>query len=84
MVAGGYPGPIQKGMTIHGVPEPTNDEVVFYAGATATDTGVVSSGGRVLGVTAHGQTLDAAIENAYKSLSQVNFETAQWRNDIGR
>ena len=84
MVAGGYPGPIQKGMMIEGVPEPSENEVVFYAGAKATDDGVVASGGRVLGVTAHGLTLDQAINNAYKTLSQVDFETAQWRNDIGR
>ena len=71
-------------MMIEGVPEPSENEVVFYAGAKATDDGVVASGGRVLGVTAHGLTLDQAINNAYKTLSQVDFETAQWRNDIGR
>ena len=84
MVSGGYPGPINKGMVIQGVPDATNDAVVFFAGAKKNDTGVVTSGGRVLGVTAHGDSLEQAISNAYTKLEHVNFETAQWRKDIGQ
>lgn len=83
MVSGGYPGPISKGKTITGVPDPTEDAVVFYAGAVRTPDDVVSSGGRVLGVTAHGDSLSAAAKNAYGELSKIHFDSAAWRSDIG-
>ena len=83
MVAGEYPGAVDKGMPIAGVPEPTEDLVVFYAGARRDETMVRCNGGRVLGVTAHGSDLKAARANAYIAVENIFFETADWRKDIG-
>ncbi len=84
MVSGGYPGPIQKGALIRGIPSPKEDAVVFYAGATREEGGVVSSGGRVLGVTAVGSSLGAAMDCAYTMVESITFDGAAWRSDIGK
>lgn len=83
MVAGGYPGPVVKGAPIMGVPAPSADAVVFYAGARRAGDAVVSDGGRVLGVTAHGPDLASARRNAYAMVDAVRFETCAVRRDIG-
>jgi phosphoribosylamine--glycine ligase len=83
MVAGGYPGAVVKGAPITGVPAPTGDAVVFYAGARWDGGAVVSNGGRVLGVTAHGADLEAARRNAYAIADGIAFETCAVRRDIG-
>jgi len=83
LVAGGYPGPIERGAEITGLPEPGADAVVFFAGATK-DAGVVrSAGGRVLGVTAWGADIDAARSAAYRIADGVRFATCAMRRDIG-
>jgi phosphoribosylamine--glycine ligase len=83
MVAGDYPGTVPRGMPITGVPDPDEDLVVFYAGARRDGEQVCSNGGRVLGVTAHGEDLREAKIRAYAALEQIHFETAAWRRDIG-
>ena len=83
VVAGGYPGAVVKGAAITGVPAPDADSVVFYAGATRRGPAVLSDGGRVLGVTAHGVDLDAARRNAYAIADAVHFDTCAVRRDIG-
>jgi phosphoribosylamine---glycine ligase len=83
MASGGYPGPIQKGKLISGVPTPSDEAVVFFAGATREGGSVVTDGGRVLGVTAHGIDLETAALNAYAHVNQIHFESAVWRSDIG-
>jgi phosphoribosylamine--glycine ligase len=83
MCAGAYPQSVPKGMSITGLPVPTDDLVVFFAGAERQGTEVVSSGGRVLGVTAHGSTLQKARERAYQAVAEIHFDTADWRTDIG-
>jgi len=84
MVAGAYPGPVAKGMEIRDVPPPTEDLVVFYAGARHEDGRIVTAGGRVLGVTAQGPDLATAQARAYKAVDLIQFDTAAWRSDIGR
>jgi phosphoribosylamine---glycine ligase len=59
------------------------DIVVFHAGTTRKN-GVVTSGGRVLSVTATGKTLEHALEKAYQAVGLVHFEGMQYRHDIGR
>jgi len=83
MVAGGYPGPINRGMEISGVPKDTDDCVVFYAGASREGGVVRSSGGRVLGVTFAAEDLEKAQEGAYQQLKAIHFDNAEWRTDIG-
>ena len=84
MVSGGYPGPIERNMPIAGVPVPTNDAVVFYAGARRDGETVQANGGRVLVVTAFGADLAEACDRAYEQVALIHFETAAWRTDIGR
>ncbi|MEC9390866.1 MAG: phosphoribosylamine--glycine ligase [Myxococcota bacterium] len=84
MVSDGYPGPINKGKPIRGIPTPSSRAVVFYAGATSDGDTVVTSGGRVLGVTAVGPDLSAATRDAYSLVEKISFDGASWRTDIGQ
>ena len=62
-----------------------DDYFLFHAGSKFNDEGkVVTNGGRVLGVTERGATLEEAIEKAYKSVEKVSFDNAFYRKDIGQ
>ena len=85
LASGGYPGPIEKGKAIAGI-ESANadpDVVVFHAGTVDRDGRVVTNGGRVLGVTALGATLEDARTKAYAAAAKISFEGKQFRRDIG-
>lgn len=85
MSAAGYPGTPRKGDLISGIDEAESlGATVFHAGTTATPEGVVTSGGRVLGVTASGDDLLAAIENSYAAVCKIGFEGMHYRCDIGQ
>jgi phosphoribosylamine--glycine ligase len=85
MASGGYPGSYPKGKMIQGLEEAAKlpDVKVFHAG-TKLETGgmVVTDGGRVLGVTALGDTLADAKARAYEAVSKISFPGAFWRKDI--
>ena len=84
MAAGGYPGAYRKGDVINGLPESTSaDSKVFHAGTTLGDGKVLTSGGRVLCVTALGDTVGAAQRRAYEVVQQIHWTGAQYRTDIG-
>jgi phosphoribosylamine--glycine ligase len=84
MASGGYPGAYQTGLPITGVEDVDPDVVVFHAGTRRDDSGrLVTAGGRVLGVTATGDTLEAAREKAYANVGRIHFEGAHYRRDIG-
>ena len=83
MVSDGYPGPITKGKVIDGIPEGSASEMVFFAGAERNGESVVTSGGRVLGVTAVANSLAEAQGAAYKMVETIDFDGAAWRPDIG-
>ena len=83
VVADGYPDAYEKGHPITGIPPESDGAGVFYAGARRSGSAVVTSGGRVLGVTAHGADLAAAQARAYAAVEQVRFQGAAWRRDIG-
>jgi len=84
MASEGYPGTYPKGQVITGIEEAEkNGSVVFHAGTTMGDGQLKVSGGRVLGVTAKGNTLKEAIARAYESVSKINFEQSYYRKDIG-
>ncbi len=83
MAAHGYPMSPRKGDAIHGLPAEADDAVVFHAGTTLQGEQLVTSGGRVLCVTALGVTAKAAQQRAYEALAGIRFDGAQYRRDIG-
>jgi len=86
MAAHGYPLNPRKGDLISGLPpRAARDDtaMVFHAGTTATDGGVLTSGGRVLCVTALGDSVKMAQQRAYDVLRGIHFDGAQYRRDIG-
>lgn len=82
MAAGGYPGSYEKGNTITGLDE-VRQAQVYHAGTALRDGRIVTNGGRVLGVSAQGDTLDAALDTAYEAVSKIHFKDAFYRRDIG-
>ena len=86
MASGGYPASYPKGLEITGLDE--NGQLpgvtVYHAGTALKDGKLVTSGGRVLGVTALGKTLDEALEKAYAGVEKIHFDGAHYRRDIGR
>jgi phosphoribosylamine--glycine ligase len=83
MSSSGYPGPYEKGEVIYGLDQVLNPSIIFHAGTAAKDGEIITSGGRVLGVTAVGETLKEARELAYQSVEKVSFNGAHYRTDIG-
>ena len=86
MASAGYPGDIRKGDAISGLEEAAQLEnvYVFHAGTTIKDGACVTSGGRVLGVTARGTTVSEAIDRAYAAVRCITWEGVQYRKDIGK
>lgn len=84
LASGGYPGSYEKGKVITGLDKVDGDVIVFHAGTGLNDSGeVVTSGGRVLAVTATGATHDEARAKAYDNAERITFEGAYMRHDIG-
>lgn len=85
MASAGYPGDYRAGDAISGLDKAAelDDVYVFHAGTAAKDGRCVTSGGRVLGVTALGETVQKAIERAYQGVERITWQGAQYRRDIG-
>lgn len=83
MAAANYPGTPTKGDVITGIPQATEDAKVFHAGTAEQEGRVVTNGGRVLCVTALGETVKIAQKRAYEMLEPIRFEGMQFRSDIG-
>jgi phosphoribosylamine--glycine ligase len=83
MAAHGYPLAPRKGDVITGLPPDAEDAVVFHAGTAMQGDQLVTSGGRVLCVTALGATAKGAQQRAYEALAGIRFDGAQYRRDIG-
>jgi phosphoribosylamine--glycine ligase len=84
MAAGGYPLDPKKGDVITGLPAEADDAMVFHAGTTTNEKGeTVTSGGRVLCVTALGDSAKIAQQRAYEYLRGIQFDGMQYRRDIG-
>ncbi|MDR2586407.1 MAG: phosphoribosylamine--glycine ligase [Prevotellaceae bacterium] len=79
----GYPQTVQKGYLIEGLDQVQGDAIVFHAGTKCVDKGIVTSGGRVLAVTATGPSLAQALEIAYGSVGLIRFKGVYYRKDIG-
>jgi len=84
MASGGYPGAYTTGCPIQGIEQAEAEGcLVFHAGTHLEDGQLVTSGGRVLGVTAMAASLREAIEKAYAGVNHIRFENAHYRHDIG-
>jgi phosphoribosylamine--glycine ligase len=83
MAAPGYPMDPRKGDVITGVPRDTEEAMVFHAGTASKEGQTVTTGGRVLCVTALADTVKAAQLHAYEVLRHIHFDGAQYRRDIG-
>ncbi len=86
LASGGYPGSYEKGKEIHGLDEKGQAEgvTVYHAGTKAEAGKFLTSGGRVLGVTALGKDLNGALEKAYGAVEKIGFEGSFYRKDIGK
>ena len=90
LASGGYPGGYEKGKPIRGlgddgqVHDATDEVVVFHAGTARTDDGFITNGGRVLAVSALGDSLHDALSRAYEVVPRITFDGVQYRRDIGR
>lgn len=86
LASGGYPGKFETGKEIRGLQEAANipGVKVLHAGTKRQGDRLVTSGGRVLGVTATGDSLDAALQKAYQAAAKIRFEGRHYRRDIGR
>ena len=84
MASGGYPGSYEKGFEITGIEEAEalGDVKVFHAGTTVADGKLLTNGGRVLGVTALGDTIAAARDRAYQAVEKIHWQGAYYRRDI--
>lgn len=83
LAAGGYPGTYSKGDAITGLEAVPSGVEVFHAGTTLVDGRVVTSGGRVLCVTARGEELQAALDKVYQGINAIHFQGMHYRRDIG-
>jgi phosphoribosylamine--glycine ligase len=86
MASPGYPGAYRKGARINGLAKAAKvaDAAVFHAGTTTRGGHTVTAGGRVLGVTALGDTVREAFDRAYRAVGLISFEGGeQYRHDIG-
>ena len=83
LASGGYPASYEKGLPIAGIDEAeATGAVVFHAGTKVVDGQLVNNGGRVLGVTARGADLRAAVDNAYRAVDCISWQDVCCRRDI--
>ncbi len=86
MASDGYPGAYENGKVISGldtIPD-AGDLFVFHAGTRKVDDRLITAGGRVLGITAHGETLASALNKAYDAIDRIDFKGKHFRTDIGQ
>lgn len=86
LASGGYPEKPEKGKAIRGLDKLAgrDDVMVFHAGTKKVNDRYITSGGRVLGVTAIGPTYDDAIKKVYEAVTVIEFDGMFYRKDIGR
>ena len=84
LASGGYPVHYEKGYPISGIERAERESLVYHAGTRREGDRVVTSGGRVLGVTAWAPTLRGAVDGAYRAAEMIHFQGCMMRRDIGR
>ena len=83
LASGGYPENPEKGKEITGLYKVPPGALLFHSGTAKRDDGYITSGGRVLSVTATGANIEEARQKAYAAVAKINFEGMQYRKDIG-
>tara|TARA_B100001059_G_scaffold60503_1_gene56262 strand:+ start:167 stop:1441 length:1275 start_codon:yes stop_codon:yes gene_type:complete len=83
MVAGGYPEAYEKGNVITGIPENSEETIIFQAGTKTVNTNVVTNGGRVLSVVSKGTDYKQAVSKSYEIATKINYKNKNYRKDIG-
>ena len=83
MVAGGYPEAYEKGNLISGIPQNTDETIVFHAGTKHKNGDLVTNGGRVLSVVSKGLNHQEALSKSYEKVSEIDFKEKYYRKDIG-
>ena len=86
LASGGYPEKYEKGKIISGIEEAEKepDIILFHAGTKIASHDLTTNGGRVLGVSATGNSLEEALTKAYRAIEKISFEGMQYRKDIGK
>ena len=84
LTSGGYPKSFPKGFAIKGLEDVDKDTLLFYAGVKSNGEDLLTDGGRVINVVCKGNSLNEAIENAYRNCNKICFEGMHYRKDIGR
>jgi phosphoribosylamine--glycine ligase len=83
LASGGYPGSYEKGKMIRGLDTAGDDHtIIFHAGTKTHEGVVVTSGGRVLNVVGLGESLEKALETAYRGVGKISFDGVYYRKDI--
>jgi phosphoribosylamine--glycine ligase len=83
MVAGGYPEAYEKGNVITGIPENSEETIIFQAGTKTVNTNVVTNGGRVLSIVSKGTDYKQAVSKSYEIATKINYKDKNYRKDIG-
>ena len=83
MVAGGYPEAYEKGNVITGIPENSEETIIFQAGTKTMNTNVVTNGGRVLSIVSKGTDYKQAVSKSYEIATKINYKKKNYRKDIG-
>ena len=83
MVAGGYPEAYEKGNVITGIPENSEETIIFQAGTKTVNTNVVTNGGRVLSIVSKGTDYKQAVSKSYEIATKINYKNKNYRKDIG-
>ncbi len=84
LASGGYPENYEKGKEINIEKKNDDSVIIFHAGTTIKNDKLITNGGRVLGVSATGDTLKKALQKAYKAIENISFGGMQYRKDIGK
>ncbi len=82
LVSGGYPESYEKGKEIYGIDE-VSDATVFHAGTATRNDKVITNGGRVMAITAFGDSIQDALKTSYNAIDGIHFEKMNFRKDIG-
>lgn len=83
LTSGGYPESYEKGKVITGLDKVDEDIVIFHSGTKKINNKLVTNGGRVIGISAKGNSLEEASKKVYKNIEKIKFEGMHYRTDIG-
>ena len=83
LTSGGYPDNYEKGKVITGLDKLDKDIVVFHSGTKLQDGNLVTNGGRVIGITSSGESVEEAAKKVYENIKKINFDKMHYRTDIG-